>query len=404
MESYLGELNASEFRRNGTPLQYLSIVVWFKNARVKYRHLLRSSAIAQMREDIGYGSDKSSSRLMDECKECDEEDEDEDEEEELVVEEKEMEEEVEEKREEEKAQPAPTKSPARSSAKSPARSPSKSPMTKTYEVKEEPVEESAGNENQVTATTLAKPVILPSLLHMQARPHLQPVSIVSNGLIVPSRLHNGAHHPEAALQVPDLRKIASGFGISLTPEMAAAAHGMPIPSVAHAHYLHSLELMHKDNPALRMDYHNGALSVPKPTPTPLTAVSTSQQRTTTTQSSKPHQESSKPAKSSPTTNTQAPTQRVPRKRFTIDPTFEVPKLQSWFAIDPRPDRQTIERYVQELNSSEWRRHQPKYNNRVVYVWFKNARAKYSKMQNPSPDMEHSIALRMHHEAELAGDL
>ncbi|XP_054756932.2 uncharacterized protein LOC129263017 isoform X1 [Lytechinus pictus] len=415
MEVYLAELNGSDFRRNGTPLQYSSIMIWFKNARVKYRHLLRSSAIAQMREDIGYT--KSSRDLV-----IDEDDKNSDDgESDMVVEEKEMEEQVVEEEEEEDKKKTETlessssKSPVRSSAKSPSRSPGKSPA-RILHLKEEPItegENSVGNENHAVsmATSLAKPTILPSLLHMQARPHLQPVSIVSNGLIVPSRLSNGAHQAETALHVPDIRKIASGFGISLTPELAAAAHAMPIHGLAHPHFLHALDAVHKDHPSIRLEYQNSSpLSVPKPNPVPLTTPSASQRRTPTPQSFKPEPVSPKSEKS-PQTNTSqsatSPATRVPRKRFTIDPTFEVPKLQSWFAIDPRPDRLTIERYVQELNSSEWRRHQPKYNNRVVYVWFKNARAKYSKMQmtppGGDPDMErrHHELMRMHQEAQMS---
>ncbi|XP_071496123.1 uncharacterized protein [Diadema antillarum] len=410
MEVYLAELNSSDFRQNGTPLQYSSIMIWFKNARVKYRHLLRSSAIAQMHEDMTYASMQSPEELVvDEDKERDDE-----KEEEMVVEkedeDEEDEEEVEE-REKERERGPPTKGPSRNAAKSPARSPARSPAkspVRPLQLKQEPIveaEDSERSENRVEAA-VPKPVILPSLLHMQAKPHLQPVSIVSNGLIVPSRLPNGYQQPEAALQVPDLRKIASGFGISLTPEMAAAAHGLPINTLAHSQYLQAVELMQKDCPTGRIDYHNGALSVPKPTPLSLTTSSVSQHRTSTPQSHKSQSESSpKQAKSPQTTTSQTPTARIPRKRFTIDPTFEVPKLQSWFAIDPRPDRQTIERYVQELNSSEWRRHQPKYNNRVVYVWFKNARAKYSKMQSiatdPETERRRSELIRMHHEAQMS---
>ncbi|XP_072042778.1 uncharacterized protein [Amphiura filiformis] len=39
MEMYLAELNTMERRRNGHPLQYTSIAIWFKNARAKYRGL-----------------------------------------------------------------------------------------------------------------------------------------------------------------------------------------------------------------------------------------------------------------------------------------------------------------------------------------------------------------------------
>ncbi|XP_030830360.1 uncharacterized protein LOC100888466 [Strongylocentrotus purpuratus] len=421
MEVYLAELNASDFRRNGTPLQYSSIMIWFKNARVKYRHLLRSTAIAQMREDMVYAKNSKDLVIDESMKDSSDEGESD-----MVVEEKEMEEqeeEGEEEQEEEQEEEEKTelleasssKSPVRSSAKSPSRSPGRSPARMLH-LKVEPItegEDSVGNENQVAsvATSVAKPTILPSLLHMHARPHLQPVSIVSNGLIVPSRLHNGSHQAETALHVPDLRKIASGFGISLTPELAAAAHAMPIPGFTHHHFLQALDSVHhKESPSIRLDYHNSALSVPKPTPSPLTTPSASQRRTPTPQSYKHQSESPKPEKSPQSNSSQtstSPATRVPRKRFTIDPTFEVPKLQSWFAIDPRPDRQTIERYVQELNSSEWRRHQPKYNNRVVYVWFKNARAKYSKMQVSSsdrdPDMErrHHELMRMHQEAQMS---
>lgn len=73
-----------------------------------------------------------------------------------------------------------------------------------------------------------------------------------------------------------------------------------------------------------------------------------------------------------------------RKRFNIDYAHDLPKLQTWFEENPRPDRDTIERYVDELNASEFRAsQQEKYTPRVVYVWFKNARAKLLRGQKLS---------------------
>ncbi|PIK55166.1 putative zinc finger homeobox protein 3 [Apostichopus japonicus] len=73
-----------------------------------------------------------------------------------------------------------------------------------------------------------------------------------------------------------------------------------------------------------------------------------------------------------------------RKRFNIDYAHDLPKLQQWFEDNPRPDRDTIERYVDDLNSSEFRANQQeKYTPRVVYVWFKNARAKLLRGQKLS---------------------
>lgn len=94
-----------------------------------------------------------------------------------------------------------------------------------------------------------------------------------------------------------------------------------------------------------------------------------------------------------------------RKRFNIDYAHDLPKLQQWFEENPRPDRDTIERYVDELNSSEFRVGQPeKYTPRVVYVWFKNARAKILRGQKLSQRWHQIIASTSSSTLPLNGEI
>ncbi|XP_033121622.1 uncharacterized protein LOC117120696 [Anneissia japonica] len=85
----------------------------------------------------------------------------------------------------------------------------------------------------------------------------------------------------------------------------------------------------------------------------------------------------------------------PRKRFNIHPTLEAPRLESWFTVTPKPDREIIRVYAQQLNSTEFRRSRDKYTSRIIYVWFKNRRAKQNRLQQRHTNKEgiglHSVS-------------
>ncbi|KAI8505883.1 DNA binding [Branchiostoma belcheri] len=81
--------------------------------------------------------------------------------------------------------------------------------------------------------------------------------------------------------------------------------------------------------------------------------------------------------------------RATRRRLIINPVSELPKLQTWFNVNPKPSRSEMKKMAEELNASEWRRNQP-FELKSVAIWFKNARAKVAKKEH-SLDMDTSIS-------------
>ncbi|XP_078584281.1 uncharacterized protein LOC144866631 [Branchiostoma floridae x Branchiostoma japonicum] len=87
---------------------------------------------------------------------------------------------------------------------------------------------------------------------------------------------------------------------------------------------------------------------------------------------------SRTAESGGSCGTHGPIKHRKRFRTTFSLEHEIPKLMAWFREDPRPDPMKINRYLQELNNSEVRKHQAPLRYQAVHIWFKNARAKYKK--------------------------
>ncbi|XP_052234572.1 uncharacterized protein LOC127847056 isoform X2 [Dreissena polymorpha] len=72
--------------------------------------------------------------------------------------------------------------------------------------------------------------------------------------------------------------------------------------------------------------------------------------------------------------------RKRRTRVFIDPLSEIPKLEKWFIDDTHPSSYMIDKYCEELNSSEYRQKFPKLEPKNVQLWFKNHRAKVKRMR------------------------
>ena len=72
--------------------------------------------------------------------------------------------------------------------------------------------------------------------------------------------------------------------------------------------------------------------------------------------------------------------RKRRTRVFIDPLSEIPKLEKWFLDDTHPSSYMIDKYCEELNSSEYRQKFPRLEPKNVQLWFKNHRAKVKRMR------------------------
>ncbi|XP_052763296.1 uncharacterized protein LOC128205596 isoform X2 [Mya arenaria] len=72
--------------------------------------------------------------------------------------------------------------------------------------------------------------------------------------------------------------------------------------------------------------------------------------------------------------------RKRRTRVFIDPLSEIPKLEKWFLDDTHPSSYMIDKYCEELNSSDYRQKFPKLEPKNVQLWFKNHRAKVKRMR------------------------
>ncbi|KAI1289684.1 DNA-binding protein SATB2 [Halotydeus destructor] len=76
--------------------------------------------------------------------------------------------------------------------------------------------------------------------------------------------------------------------------------------------------------------------------------------------------------------------RIRRSRTFIDPMSEVPRLEQWFSVNTHPTHSQIVRYTEELNSLQYRQKFPKLEPKNIQFWFKNRRAKYKRLNLPSP--------------------
>ncbi len=351
MEMYLAELNTTERRRNGHPLQYTSIAIWFKNARAKYRGLGRVSPEPYDRMSppgmSGYGSDENVN-IYEESESDTKE----------VVEEEEK----------------PKKSTLNGTNKVTLTS-SATPVMLTSPKQISSLTSSAFT--SYTPSVKVKSTIAPlGLSNMQLAPPRPLIKVEKEAITSTGGLPVQPTPEPATSQVTDIRKIASGFGISLSPADTPDSMPSSVPTQVHieerrtvpsetvpaAHSLIQANGL-PDKPGLVVAHDHDVKKQQDPPP-PL-----------------------QPKKQLAFKNLDLSgnTYKATRKRFNIHPAIEVPKLQAWFAVNPKPDRHSIEQYVAELNSSEFRRNQSKYDSRVVYVWFKNARAKYSRLKQRSPE-------------------
>ena len=84
--------------------------------------------------------------------------------------------------------------------------------------------------------------------------------------------------------------------------------------------------------------------------------------------------------SKPSSGQENSSHRKRRTRVFIDPLSEIPKLEKWFLDDTHPSSYMIDKYCEELNSSEYRQKFPKLEPKNVQLWFKNHRAKVKRMR------------------------
>ncbi|XP_038052198.1 uncharacterized protein LOC119724939 [Patiria miniata] len=408
LEIYLAELNSSERRRNSHPLQYSSIAIWFKNARAKYRGLR------------GLSPDSPESERM----------------------------------------PRPGKAPSGSVAERRRESingPRQAYIQLGHSKAKNDSRSRFANQNRAPQksadlTPRAQPRSMTCLRTNLSNGHITTSNHSSTLLSTPdlsslrmSKALNSSSSSEQAViptpsssatassQVTDIRKIASGFGIMLSPSVQDVTTPerklLPIESIKTEEPMStSTTATSKHDSSLALNLSNSKQATPSANSTSATNNSASAVNNPTSATNHPTSAtalvvpsvSMAPSSSItpiriPTTtmahNSMAngPTQAHPkhasltdtprglsipqqnstpkslpsrptRKRFNIHPSLEVPKLQAWFCVNPKPDRHTIDQFVAELNRTEFRKNQPKYDSRIVYVWFKNARAKYSRQK------------------------
>lgn len=75
--------------------------------------------------------------------------------------------------------------------------------------------------------------------------------------------------------------------------------------------------------------------------------------------------------------------RIRRSRTFIDPITEVPRLEQWFSQSTHPSHSQIVCYTDELNKLPYRQKFPKLEPKNIQFWFKNRRAKFKRVQNPT---------------------
>ncbi|XP_022104481.1 uncharacterized protein LOC110986688 isoform X2 [Acanthaster planci] len=398
LEIYLAELNSSERRRNSHPLQYSSIAIWFKNARAKYRGARGLSPDSPEAERAPRTGKAPVGRIA----------------------------EMGERRREAGNGPRQTyiqlghskvKTEGRSRLANQIRSPQKSadPIMRADSRGMTCIRTSLSNghisTNNHAGTLLSTPDV--SSLRIMSK-------VVSNSSgVEQAAITTPSSSAAASPQVTDIRKIASGFGIMLSPAVqdvvATERKLQPVENIKTEEPAQSSTMAaspHDPSTVLNLSNSKAAASTGNSTPAtthptsattlvvpsismaPSNSMTSIRVPTTTmvhnSMSNGPTPSQSKHASLTDTQRglsipQQNSTQknlgnRPTRKRFNIHPSLEVPKLQAWFCINPKPDRHTIEQFVAELNRTEFRKNQPKYDSRIVYVWFKNARAKYSRQK------------------------
>ena len=72
-------------------------------------------------------------------------------------------------------------------------------------------------------------------------------------------------------------------------------------------------------------------------------------------------------------------QALSRLRANFDPLAEIPLLRSWFELDERPENEQIARYTAQLNLARPAKRSVPLEEKSVRIWFKNARAKKSRL-------------------------
>lgn len=73
------------------------------------------------------------------------------------------------------------------------------------------------------------------------------------------------------------------------------------------------------------------------------------------------------------------TVHLARLRAIFDPVTEIPLLKSWFQDNERPDSVQICQYTNQLNAAETRKRSLPLEEKSTRIWFKNARAKLSRL-------------------------
>ena len=363
MEMFLAELNSTERRRNGHPLQYSSIAIWFKNARAKYRGLGRVSPEPYDRMSLsptGYLSDENVNMY--------------------------------------ESEPESVKEPV---VEDPPKPKNIVSVLNSSNVTNKPVIPGVvltiPNKHIISSAISSSTIYTPitstnftpnmkvkgavALSNMQLPSQRQTIKLEIDRPASSAGGVSAQPTPEAASQVSDIRKIASGFGISLSPSDA------PPNAALRAHHAQNETRTRQDAvvpPEAHVQQHQGN-GLPENKHLALTFIKKEPQLQQ--QQQQQPQPLMQPKKLTFNNLEMSANlcSKATRKRFNIHPAIEVPKLMQWFAVNPKPDRHSIEQYVAELNSSEFRRNQSKYDSRVVYVWFKNARAKYSRLKQRSPE-------------------
>ncbi|XP_033640769.1 uncharacterized protein LOC117301001 [Asterias rubens] len=383
LEIFLAELNSSERRRNSHPLQYSSIAIWFKNARAKYRGvrgLSPDSSEPERAPRLGKGQISRISELS-------------------------------ERRREAANGPrqmyiqlghSKVKSDSRSRFTNQIRMQQKTSEVPRAQPRSISVKTSLSNGHAHTTTHSKSLLTTPNISAIRIAP--KPISSTEQPIAIAPSMSTASPS-----QVTDIRKIASGFGIMLSPAAQEApftdckqlpVEGIKVEKISPTSATSTTataspstnSVLNLSNSKPPSSASSAASSIVVPTismtpiriPTstmihsmsngPLQAVNLKQHGAGPDRArglALPQQVSSPKNTSS---------SRPTRKRFNIHPSLEVPKLQAWFCINPKPDRHTIDQFVAELNRSEFRKNQPKYDSRIVYVWFKNARAKYSRQK------------------------
>ncbi|XP_071942023.1 homeobox protein dve-1-like [Antedon mediterranea] len=297
LEAYLSQLNSSERRRNGHPLQYSSLAIWFKNARAKYRDFTKIPSMYRFDRNDGhslplnYSQKHYSPRRMIELQDLSQPD---------------------------------------------------------SNTRQDPTAQALETLSNV-ATKVASSLAMSSVSSR--------LSSLSSDTMACSQLNERyntvlQHHRQMKDVVESQPNRTSKTTLTVPQPLVPILVGRHQPW---------------QNIVRQSAASNGAPSAAPPTSSIIRA------RTTTPPApARPHV-SLKGKVSVP----------CPRKRFNIHPTLEAPRLESWFTVTPKPDREIIRVYATQLNNTDFRRSRDKYTSRIIYVWFKNRRAKQNRLQQRS---------------------